>query len=684
MDKYCFTFLLALASCSVLANDGTLPEVRVTAELRQGNELVTASSISIVTEAVIQARAAQHFDDVINTIPNLNFSSGSNRARFFQIRGIGERSQFVSALNPSVGFLIDNVDFSGAGMIATMMDVEQVEVLRGPQGTLHGANALAGLINVKTKDPAKVFGSKIKISTAKYGTRTVGAMVTGPLGDNVQGRLVAEQHQSDGYYENDFLGIDDNNSRDELTVRGKIRVTPNENWQFDVIVSSVDIDNGYDAFTLDNTRHTLSDEPGHDRQDSTFVVLDSTWNLSGFDLRGIASLASSDIEYGYDEDWTYVGIHPFGYSSTDNYIRDRETSSLELRLISNESTRLFHDTTDWVAGFYHLGSTEDLTREYTYLASNYTSSYDFDTNAVFLQLDSHFKENLVLSTGLRFENRDTQYDNSDGVAFKPDENLWGGRIALKYFIEDEIMLYGSVARGYKAGGVNADGSLDLDLRKFDEESLIEYELGVKSRLLAGDVQVRAALFYDDRRDQQVKSSLVRVRPDGSSEFIDFIGNAASGTNKGLEVELNWYATDNWQFAASVGLLDAKFDEFINEFGEDLSGRDQAHAPSYMFHVAADYSRNNWFFHASIDAKDEFYFSDRHTTMSDSFSLLNAQVGYETERWRLSLWGRNLTDEDTLTRAFGSFGNDPRKNYITESYFQFGEPRIVGATVEMSL
>jgi len=164
----------------------------------------------------------------------------------------------------------------------------------------------------------------------------------------------------------------------------------------------------------------------------------------------------------------------------------------------------------------------------------------------------------------------------------------------------------------------------------------------------------------------VKSSLVRERPDGSSEFIDYIGNAASGTNKGLEVELNWYATDNWQFAASVGLLDAKFDEFINEFGEDLSGRDQAHAPSYMFHVAADYSSNNWFFNVSIDAKDEFYFSNRHTTMSDSYSLLNAQVGYETERWRLSLWGRNLTDEDTLTRAFGSFGNDPRKNYITES------------------
>jgi outer membrane receptor protein involved in Fe transport len=246
------------------------------------------------------------------------------------------------------------------------------------------------------------------------------------------------------------------------------------------------------------------------------------------------------------------------------------------------------------------------------------------------------------------------------------------------------MTYASVSRGYKAGGFNTDGTLDPDLREFDGEYLIEYELGVKSRWLNNRLHFRATLFYDDRRDQQVKSSIVRVRPDGSAEFIDFTGNAAEGTNKGLEIELDWFATDNLKISASAGLLDAKFDKFINEFGEDLSGRDQAQAPSYMYNLAADYRNHNWFFQVSVDGKDDYFFSDRHAVRSDPYVLLNANLGYETESWKISIWGRNLTDKDYFTRAFGSFGNDPRKNYITEPYFQFGEPRIVGLTLEVSL
>jgi outer membrane receptor protein involved in Fe transport len=195
--------------------------------------------------------------------------------------------------------------------------------------------------------------------------------------------------------------------------------------------------------------------------------------------------------------------------------------------------------------------------------------------------------------------------------------------------------------------------------------------------------VRAALFYDDRRDQQVRSSFIRDRDDGSSDFIPYIDNAAEGTNKGAEVEVNWFVSNNLQVAASVGLLDAKFDQFIDREGRDLSGRDQAHAPGYMFHLAADYSWNRWFLQASIDGKDDFYFSDGHSVQSESFTLVNARIGYETEAWNLSLWGRNLTDKDYFTRGF-SFPNDPRKGYITESYFQYGEPRILGLTLEMNL
>ncbi len=567
-----------------------------------------------------------------------------------------------------------------------MLDVEQVEVLRGPQGTRYGANALAGLINVKTYDPEDELAASLKIGAAEYNTETIEAMVTGPLSDSVSGRLAIGRHQSDGYYQNAFLGTKRNNAQDELSIRSKLRAEMSDTWTVDFSLSHVDIDNGYDAFTLDNSRTTLSDEPGRDRQSSVAFAVDSTWEMDSFDLELILGLADSDMEYSYDEDWTFAGIHPDGYMSRDSYIRDRETQSLELRLISNDSSRLFNDSTQWLFGLYTLSSDEALKREYTFAASDFFSDFGFDTTALFFQLDTDFSDRLTLETGLRVERRKTTYSDSEQLAFTPDETFWGGRIAAKYRVNDTTMAYASVARGYKAGGFNTDGTLDADLRQFDEEFLIEYELGVKSRLLEDKLHLKAAVFHDDRSDQQVKSSTGRIRENGSTEFIDFIGNAATGTNNGVEFEAVWYPTESLSFTSNFGVLDATFDSFINSENQDLAGRDQAHAPGYMAHLAANYSKGPWSVSVSIDAKDSFYFSDSHDVQSEAYEILNTNIGYSGENWRLSLWGRNLTDQDYAVRGFffGEFGNDPRKGYAPEPYVQFGEPRVVGISYEMQL
>ncbi len=682
--------LLPGLSMSVTADQTTpepdnLPEIVVTADYRSAKELQSPTSISVITEEVVAVRGAQHFEDIIGTIPNVNFASGTNRARFFQIRGIGERSQFEAPLNPSVGLIIDNVDYSGVGTAATLMDVEQIEIMRGPQGTRYGANALAGLINIKTLEPQADFNALFKLGAAEYGTSTTGAMITGSTGTIGQFRVAAEKHVSDGYYENDFLGKDDTNGRDEFTLRGKLAMAPGDHWDLMFSLNLIEIDNGYDAFNLDNLRQTISDEPGHDRQDTIGFSVDSTWHLAATELQIIAGLLEADSEYGYDEDWTFTGFHPWGYTSTDNYIRNRDSLSFELRLISTQDNRLFNDSTDWVAGIYTLQSRENLRREYTYLSSDFLSNYDFDTVALFVQLDSHLTETLALQTGLRLENRSTRYQDSDGVAFTPEENMWGGRIALMYSLNASTMPYVSVARGYKAGGFNTDGTLEPDLREYDDEFLIEVEAGVKSRMMDDRLQLRLAAFYDDRRDQQVNSSLLRSRPDGTTEFVDFFGNAAEGTNTGLEIETNWYAADNLKLTAAVGLLKAEFDRFINENGEDLSGRDQSHAPPKTWHVAAEYRNGNIHMNLSVDGKDEFFFSDGHAIKSKGYTLVNAAVGYVTETWGIRVWARNLTNEDYYTRAFGSFSNDPRDFYdFVEPYFQYGEPRIAGITVEFSI
>ncbi|PCI79054.1 MAG: TonB-dependent receptor [SAR86 cluster bacterium] len=668
------------------AAENTIEEIVVTADFRARSELDLATSVTVMTEAVIKSRSAQHFEELANAIPNVNYASGSNRARFFQIRGIGERSQFVAPINPSVGFLVDNVDFSGAATIATMLDVEQVEVLRGPQGTRYGANALAGLINVKTRDPQDQFAASLKLGAADYNTETISAMVTGPLTDTVSGRLAVGSHRSDGYYENSFLQTKKNNEQDEVSIRGKLSAEMSASWKVDLSLSHVDIDNGYDAFTLDNSRTTLSDEPGRDRQESLALAIDSSWELDSFDLKLIVGLADSDMEYSYDEDWTFAGIHPDGYMSRDSYVRDRETQSLELRFLSNESSRLFSDSTDWLFGVYTLNSAESLSREYTFLASDFRSDYDFNTAAAFFQLDSSLSEKLTLETGLRVERRDTTYKDSELLGFSPAETLWGGRIAAKYLLNSNTMAYASIARGYKAGGFNTDGSLDADLREFGEEFLIEYELGMKSSLLEDKLHLKAALFHDDRHEQQVKSSTGRIRANGSTEFVDFIGNAAEGTNNGVEFEAIWYPSAQLGITASLGLLDATFDSFINSENQDLSGRDQAHAPGYMAHLAADYNLGAWSLSVSLDAKDDFYFSDSHSVQSEPYELLNMNLSYSSERWSLSFWGRNLTDQDYAVRGFffGEFGNDPRKGYAPEPYLQFGEPRVIGVSFEVQL
>ena len=676
---FCSTFLLGPLPRTAMAE---MEEIIVSADFRAATVQDLSHSVSVLSGEAIKDRGASHFEEVIGSIPNLNFAGGTGRTRFFQIRGIGERSQFESPLNPSVGLIIDGVDFSGAGSIATLHDVDQVEVLRGPQGTRYGANALAGLIHINTRAPSPTFGATINAGVGQFDSRNAGFMVTGPLSDQVSVRLTGEVRRGDGYTYNAHLDRDDVNYRDEYSLRAKLRFDPTDTHRTDVMIARASIDNGYDVFSLDNTRTTWSDEPGRDMQQSTSVSINSKWMLDGYDVNVIASASDSDTTYGFDEDWVFAGFHPDGYDSADYYFRDRQAESFELRFVSNEPVMWTRAETDWVMGLYLRRSDENLRRQYTFLASDFTSDYDHTTIAGFIQLDTHLSDRLTIGTGARVEQRDTGYQDSEAVWFNPTETLWGGNITVTFDF-DHAMTYLRLARGYKAGGFNTDGSLDADLREFQSEYLWEIEAGIKGTWQEA-VRFRLAVFNDYRRDQQVKSSIVRVRGDGSTEFIDFLGNAAEGRNLGIELEADWRLSESLSLFAGAGLLRAKFDTFINEFGEDLSGRDQAHAPAYTFSIGANFSRANWFARLALDGKDDFYFSDRHDAKSDAYLLVNASIGYGTPHWTVRLWGRNLGDTDYYTRGFGSFGNDPRKGYVIEPYYQFGEPGMIGVDVEYRL
>ena len=517
-----------------------LPEIVVTAEMRTTQLMETSISTSVMSADTIRQRAAQHLEEVLNIAPNVNFASGTSRARYFQIRGVGDRSQFQEPLNPSVGLLLDGVDFSGIGSIGTLFDVEQVEVLRGPQGTLFGANALAGLVNIRSHAPTDEFFHRVEATAGDYDSYGLGVVSSGPIRQDLLYRVAAEQFNSDGYTENRFLDKEDTQERDELTLRGRLRWLPTDRHTVDAGLTWIDVDNGYDAFSLDNVRDTISDEPGRDAQESLAASLKSSSSFDRFELRALLTVANTDSEYSYDEDWTYAGFHPFGYSSTDRYLRERDSVSAELRLLSNSDSRLFGDRSDWVIGLYYLANDEDLDRRYTY-AGPFDSEYDTETLAVFGQLDTALTPALSLVIGLRFENRDTDYSDSNGVAFDPDKGLWGGKLALEYRWTDDTLGYASVSRGYRANGVNGAILASLDatddpeviaalnrVRDFDEETLLNYELGLKSALLGNALQARLALFYMDRDDQQVRGSFLIPQPGGATTFIDYTANAAEG------------------------------------------------------------------------------------------------------------------------------------------------------------
>lgn len=680
--------LLIAANLNVNTAAATdLEEIVITAALMK-NDINHLSATSL-TEYDMRARGAAHLEDLLTLIPNISGSSGASRQRFFQIRGIGERSQFIEPINPSVVLLQDGVDISGLGGALTSFDTAQIDVLRGPQGAIMGAGALAGLIHIETQSPTDTADLNIAMGLENYGGRRLEFAGSSPLSSALSVRLAHQRYESNGWIDNTHLGVDNTDNRDEQTTRLSLRHVADQNT-VEIKLNKIDIDNGYDAFSLDNTRETLSDQPGEDSLDMTSSLI--RWRREGHKYTSMFQISDleADAIYSYDEDWSFVGIRPFWeYSSFDAYARDIERSTIEWRLTPSSIHSL-----DWVVGFYGRQDTEALTRDYTYLETPFSSANETDTMAVYGQFSRNVTDDVTLTVGARFEQRDVEYRDSAGVSERFDDNYWTGNASINWQMSDASAFFATVSRGIRAGGVNASLSStlltlvnEIDVSRyrtsarFNEESLLNTEIGF--RFISADERIggKIALFNMERRDQQVKGSLVIPRSDGSTSFTDFTDNAASGTNRGLEASINWRATETLRVEGFIARLDASFDRYTNIDGNDLSGRDQPQAPADQYRLSATWDISSYL-SATLEAtgRDAFFLSDRHETKSPSARLINANIRWQRGAWGVTLWSRNLQDKTTVTRGFGTFGNDPRKDYAQEPYYQFGEPRTVGATV----
>jgi outer membrane receptor protein involved in Fe transport len=649
-------------------------------------------SVTAVPKKVLKERGASHIEEVLNIAPNVNMSSGGSRAKYFQIRGIGERGQFELPANPSVGLIIDNMDFSRSGGAATLFDIDQVEVIRGPQGTKYGASALAGIIKLSTAEPTNERKGHIESTIGTYGQKSLGFAVGGPLvKDKLLGRFSIHKNQADGTISNKFLNRDDTNGRDELTLRGQLKWLANDDLTVRLRYLHLDLDNGYDAFTLDNSRNSYSDQPGKDTQKTNAISINTQWNInSAMKLETDASYLKSDLEYSYDEDWTYNGQYAGGWMSIDQYKRKRSTKTIDAKLLSKRDGRIFNGKTDWVVGLYHANKSEDLKRNNTGIPSNNISNqYTTKSTAVYGQLDTKMSHKTNLITGLRVENWSADYDDSNNHKTTTNEVLYGGKIGIEHDLNYDHLFHTSVSRGYKAGGVNTNGGLPQDSLDYKTEYQWNFEVGVNSSFLDDKLTTRLSAFYAKRKDQQIKSSIVVQNPGGGSSFTGYFGNAAAGKNYGLEAELDWALNDKWTLKSSIGLLQAKFDQYDNPAslanGIDLTGRDQAHAPNYQYMLGAEYKiSDNLKAGMSLEGKDGFYFSEDpdalESSKAKSYNLINANLSYKKKNWTTTLWGRNLLNKDYDVRGFGSFGNNPSNGWTKETYTQKGEPRTLGLTV----
>jgi iron complex outermembrane recepter protein len=699
--------LMALAVAVPVHAADELEEVIVTADFREGALMTTAASVSVLGDLQIQERGAQHLEDVLSAAPNVSWSTGASRSRFIQIRGVGDLEQYAEPkYYPSVGVMVDDLELGSAANAGMLFDVSQVEVLRGPQGTRFGASAHAGMIKISSNAPTDEFEALLRGGVGNYGAYNYGAVVSGPLGDTVAGRIALQQNKGDGYIENQHMGRDDTNGFDEVTGRARLSWQPTDSASYELALFSFEAENGYDAYSLDNVRDTWSDQPGEDEQDTLAISAKGQWEIGATStLQAVISDLDADLGYSYDADWISpevceVNTCSFGHDTArEIFDRERDQSTIDVRLLGGAEALAGGDWR-YVLGLYGNQSSETLDYEYPsvwYGLYQSVSEYETDRYALYGELEYGFSDRLSLTGGLRIERFEDDYKDSNGVAHDNSDDLYNGELSLQYSFSDNTFGYATLALASKPGGVNVSASsqyafMSPDFQgfmegklRFDDESLFNRELGIKTRQFDDRLELRAALFYATRENAQLENWMW---DDAAGLWIGYLDSNGDADSYGVELETIFDATESIQLFANVGWLETEVDE-ISTFDLDRwefvtkENREQTKSPSYQYNAGirailpAGLSGV-----VEVEGRDESYFGYYHDGKLEGYDLLNASLAWSNGSVSVNLWGRNLSDEDYATHGL-YFGADPRDDFgawSNQTYYQMGAPRTYGLDI----
>jgi len=663
-------------------------EIVVSAQKREQSLLEVPISETVLGAEAIRNARIDTGAQIARQTPNLRVSLLGNESQpKFSLRGVSTATFNLNAISP-VGVFYDEV-YVGASYQggAQLFDIERIEVLRGPQGTLFGKNTTGGAINFISKQPSFEKEGYLTVGAGSNSYTNYNGAIEVPLvDDRLSARFAFTGTHSDGYIENqnpagrDLSSIDRQAFRlslgyqDDNGLEATLRLFQNEEnpdaigaivyGTFPGEVNGLGINPRINPLTQQPLANdeTFTDRSGILEVRGKGANLTIEKDFGAVSLTSISSYLEGSFLNLADADGSYAPLLHIDFGAED------EEYSQDLRLTSNNDGPF-----NWILGLYYYTNDIDVNTVYRILegievapglfggALSQSYSQTRESYAGYGDFTYDLSDVFTLYGGLRFTDDEGTMEEfqvtstspfvlGPGIPLQPDitynDSEPTGRVGLKAQLNDDMMIYGQFVYGYRSSDING-GALTAasDLSIADPETLKSYEIGLKSRWLDNRMMLNASAFYYDFTDQQ---------------FIDVVSitdqklvNAGSSSIMGLEIESILQLTDNFRLSLGLGLLDSEYDELVLS-GQDLSGNELIEAPEYTFNFAADYSlpletAGTLDFHVDGTAVDSQYFSATNdkSFLVDSFFEMGAQITYRSpsDQFAVRLYGKNLTDND---------------------------------------
>ena len=743
------------------AEDGSygLEEIIVTAEKRETNLQTTPISVTALDGQYLEDYGIDSVQEMGNRVVGFSFEMVDRADPGLFIRGSGGGS--TAGEDSGVSLFIDEVFYAGSDMGVDLFDVERIEVLRGPQGTLFGRNVVGGAINVVTEKPDENLDGALEMTYGRWSQMIFKGKISGPLADNLFGAVAVKTETTDGWASNLTTG-NDMGDIDQWSVRGKLRYFADAGLEANLTLSYMKDDSGGIPFFVlegsnvpnlipntlvgEDDRVTNSFDGGTDRE-----AYGATLRLE-WDTGWLADSTVTSITAWHTNDSKAVGPDQAAAGAPEVYILfnrfpEDTTFSQELRLAGQT------DRFTWTTGLYYLdieryelnnvvaqwhpmsdvalfnagcemfGACPDGANTLLAPAGSPNQPYGFDTFggadidtnsfALFGQVGWAMNDISNLTFGMRWtkdkrEGRSFTYGDYgvfNPFALQPYDVTYKGswaaftpKVAYDITLEDwggfdSFFVYASIARGYNSGGFGApETNPDAAVRGYDPEYALNYELGVKTRFLENRAQLNLTGYYTDYTD--LVTGVVTVNEAGFPFTAQ--QNAGKATIKGLELEATALLSRNLTASLSYSLTDAVYDELIS--GEDdLSGNRIEQTPKHAVNMDLMYAvavgQGELAFSLNYSYRSEKTFGQDEAAEADVIPLtdygkLNADVSYSINNWRISVWGKNLTDEQELNFQIGGalegfvfntiFGIDPEGAIYTAG--GLAQPVSYGVTV----